>query len=79
MGEQWEGSGAPKTEIKDKKKKDKSAKDRQPGLGEMVSFLFPLDNEDRSKRYQKYIWCWREKPHHEQQEATAETRPKWKV
>lgn len=74
MGEQWEGSGAPKTEIK-----DKSAKDRQPGLGETVSFLFPLDNEDGSKRYQKYTWCWREKPHHEQQEATAETRPKWKV
>lgn len=23
MGEQWEGSGAPKTEIKDKKKKKK--------------------------------------------------------
>ena len=29
--------------------------------------------------YQKYIWSWREKLHHEQQEATAETRPKWKV
>ena len=29
--------------------------------------------------YQKYIWGWREKLHHEQQEATAETRPKWKV
>lgn len=43
MGEQREGSRAPETEIK-----DKSAKDRQPAQREMVSFLFPLNNEDGS-------------------------------